>query len=312
MKAKCTTRSEPATAGVDHVRISALVAHPDQERYFGDYDAKVFADLVASIKTKGVVTPIMVLPAGNAAELPANTIIGGHTRARAAEAAGLTTIPVHIRRDLVAASRPEIDEIFLTDNTLRRQLSPLAEARAAVGIYRARKARAGRSLNGRVAEDAALRDQIGKIIGMSGRNLARYLSVLDAPLEVQREFEAGRISLVAAARVTTLPPSRQRELATRLRANEDPRAVLDAYFPRGDGRHRKLADAVAAFARALAAAGHDLEARLDEVRPWLATKYAAPLRAGAALIDELLAKTTGQAKSAGGIAASGPGGGRNR
>jgi ParB-like chromosome segregation protein Spo0J len=130
--------------------------------------------------------------------------VAGHTRAKASRLAGLKVIPARVRHDLIGASRAAVDEIFLADNTLRRQLTKLSHARAAVGIYRARMAQAEHRIYGSVFGDQALRDEIGKIVGMSGRNLGRYLNVLESLPEVQVALEAGKITLVQASRVAGL------------------------------------------------------------------------------------------------------------
>ncbi len=290
MKKKRSPDPPPTEPRLETLRLADLIPHPDQELYFPVYDEHRFEELVRSVRAKGVETPPDVLPAGNTARLPGNTILCGHTRAKAAREAGLTSIPVRVRYDLLGASRAAVDEVFLGDNTLRRQLSKLGEARAAVGIYLARKAQAGKTVRGSVFADQSLRDQVGAIIGMSGRNLGRYLNVLEAPLEVQLAFERNQLKLVDAARVANLPRNDQERFAARLHAGDDPKAVFAAFFPPKGRGHASANNAVAAFARSLEAAGANITDRLEEVKAGVVRQNKEQLRAGGKLIKDLLQK----------------------
>jgi len=284
----------PTTATLETMALGALVPHPDQDTYFPLYDEQKFAELVQSIKAAGgVKIPIDVLPEGNKAGLAGSTIIGGHSRVKASLAAGLTTIRAHVRYDLLNASRAEIDELFLNDNALRRQLSRMAQARIAIALYGVRKAKAGRTSHGSVFRDDALREEIGKILGMSGRNAGRYFNVLESPVEVQDAFEAGTVKLVTAAKVFGLPRASQQELAARLRAGEDAAKVFAEFFPPKAKGHVKTSDAVASFVRSLKAAQADLGGRIDAVKSFSVNKHRAVLTEGQTLIGHLLGKLDG-------------------
>ncbi len=49
-----------------------------------------------------------------------------------------------------------------------------------------------------------LRDRIGESLEMSGRNLDRYLRVLETPLEIQIGVRDGQLNLVPASRIASL------------------------------------------------------------------------------------------------------------
>ena len=125
---------------------------------------------------------------------------------------------------------------------------------------------------------------------MSGRNLGRYLNVLAAPVEVQDAFQAKRVTLVTAARVAGLSKDRREQVAARLRAGEDAKDVFAEFFPPRGGKHVKIADAVAAFARSLRRAGTDLAGRAEKVKPGPVRRNEDALREGERLIRRLLAK----------------------
>jgi ParB family chromosome partitioning protein len=99
------------------VPLSAVTSNPDQPRkHFAE---EALADLAASIKTRGLLQPIVVrrLPDGY-------QLLAGERRFRAANLAGLERVPALIREgddDL---------EIALIENLQREDLSPLEEAEA--------------------------------------------------------------------------------------------------------------------------------------------------------------------------------------
>src|SRR6185437_2095982 len=108
-----------------------------------------------------------------------------------------------------------------------------------------------------------LRDRIGKILNMSGRNLSRYISVLEAPNEIEDAFKAGQISLNDASRVMTLKPAQREQLIVRLRRGEDAKVVFADFFPPPSKKHVKSSDALTSFVKSLNSARHDLGDRVD-------------------------------------------------
>jgi hypothetical protein len=139
-------------------------------------------------------------------------------------------------------------------------------------------------------DGAPSKSAIARSLGMSGRNLQRYLHVLAAPPEVQDAFEEKRVKLVDAARVASLPRADRELLAARLRAGEDARTVFAEFFPPSGGRHVKASDAVASLARSLERAGADLAGRLEKVRAGPVRYCEESLRAGERLVRALLQK----------------------
>ncbi len=77
------------------------------------------SELIASIKEKGVLEPILVRPVGGRYQ-----IIAGERRFRAAGDAGLAEIPCIVRE----SSDAEMMELALVENLQRRDLSPFEEA----------------------------------------------------------------------------------------------------------------------------------------------------------------------------------------
>jgi len=97
------------------VPIEDIDPNPNQPRqHLGD-----LSELIASVREKGVLEPILVRPRG-----PRFQIIAGERRYRAAIEAGLGEIPCIVRE----TSDSETMEIALIENLQRKDLSPFEEA----------------------------------------------------------------------------------------------------------------------------------------------------------------------------------------
>jgi ParB family chromosome partitioning protein len=102
--------------------LSAIEPDPRQPRSsMGDLD-----DLVASIRDKGVLEPILVrpIPGAGPSDDPSHRIISGERRYQAADEAGLVEIPV-IEMEV---GEEEALEIALVENLQRKDLTPFEEA----------------------------------------------------------------------------------------------------------------------------------------------------------------------------------------
>ena len=157
-------------AGLDKP-IELLVRNPDQPR-------KVFADseideLAASIREKGVLQPILVRQAPK--DKGKFQIIAGERRWRAAQKAGLHTVPVIVRElnDL------EVLEVGIVENVQRTDLNPIEEAQA----YRVLMERFGRT-----------QDAVAQVVSKSRSHVANALRLLNLPEGVQEHVLHGRLS----------------------------------------------------------------------------------------------------------------------
>src|SRR5262245_32828446 len=213
---KCAPRLETR-------KLSDLHDHPLQGCFYGglsEYDLK---ELAADIRrSRGLKEPIEVLPE-NRAGLPKDTIVSGHQRRRALLLNGETESAVLVRYDLATAKKATIEGEFLRANQNRRHLDALSKARGGLRLFEIEKGRPPGSLSPR--DEAEGRDRVGNILGMSGRNLQRYFSILKAPLVVQKAFQEKALTLVEAAKVGDLSPEDQTAIAFRLQAGEPAKEV---------------------------------------------------------------------------------------
>ena len=154
-------------------------------------DAKI-EDLARSIRTNGIIQPIVVRRNDNGFE-----IIAGERRWRAAQRAGLLKVPVVIREipedRLLAAA--------LIENIQREDLNPLEEALA----YR------------RLADEFHLtQDQIADAVGKDRSSVANYVRLLRLPHELRDNIAAGSLSMGHARALLSLP-----DAAAQLRVGRD-------------------------------------------------------------------------------------------
>ena len=115
------TQAAATPVGVTDIFLSKIKANPNQPRKDG-LDKSSLEDLVASIKEKGVITPITVQEVDKGFML-----VAGERRWRAAMLAGLKKIPVYI---INVTDDAELMEMALIENIQRENLNAIEEAEA--------------------------------------------------------------------------------------------------------------------------------------------------------------------------------------
>jgi len=135
-----------------------------------DFRDDELAELAESIRSKGLVQPIIVRPAAGGYE-----IVAGERRWRAAQKAGLHTVPV-IARDL---SDKEVLELAIIENVQRADLNAIEEATG----YRDLVERFDYS-----------QEQLSEIIGKSRSHVANTLRLLKLPESVQVMVQQGQLT----------------------------------------------------------------------------------------------------------------------
>jgi ParB family transcriptional regulator, chromosome partitioning protein len=192
-------------------------------------------ELADSIKSQGVVQPIVVRPVGSpaAGESQRYEIIAGERRWRAAQMAGLPQIPAVIR-DI-----PDEDAIAvaLIENIQRENLNPLEEARA---------------LERLISEFELTHQEAAEAVGRSRVSVSNLLRLLELASEVSEMLERRELEMGHARALLGLTNRRQQvEVATII--------VKKALSVRDtEALVRRLQDSAAAAAGAAAetAAGH--------------------------------------------------------
>ena len=114
-----TSNKPTLESGVMPIPINNIVTNPLQPRKDG-LDKKSLQELIASIRKKGVITPITVKKDNDQFIL-----IAGERRVRASKHAGLKEIPGYI---VSISDESELMEIALIENIQRENLNPIDEA----------------------------------------------------------------------------------------------------------------------------------------------------------------------------------------
>ncbi|MBI5163939.1 MAG: ParB/RepB/Spo0J family partition protein, partial [Magnetospirillum sp.] len=147
------------------------------------FDEEAIADLVESIKDKGILQPILVRPD------PANPkgfeIIAGERRWRAAQRARLHEVPV-IVRDFTDR---EALEVALVENLQRQDLSPLEEADG----YRRL-----------IDEFSHTQEELAKAVGKSRSHVANMMRLLALPDVIKGMVEKGQLTAGHARALLTV------------------------------------------------------------------------------------------------------------
>jgi len=161
------------------IPIDQLIPNPDQPRkMFGD-----IADLVSSIKEKGILEPVLVRPAGEKFQ-----IIAGERRYRASLQAGLSQVPC-IELDVDDRG---VLEISLIENLQRLDLDPFEEAD---GLQKLSE------------KFLYTHEEIAKKLGKSRTSITETLSLNNIPVELRGLCrEAGistRSTLLQVARLAS-------------------------------------------------------------------------------------------------------------
>jgi len=169
------------STGQESLELELDLIDPGSEQPRMRFDEEALERLAVSIGEHGVVQPVLVRRKGGRYEL-----IAGERRWRAAQKAGLSTIPVIVKE--VADS--DLLEIALTENVQREDLNPIEEAQA----YQKLIERVGLT-----------QEALASRFGRDRSYITNYLRLLRLPEDLQRLVEDGRLSTGHARTVLGLP-----------------------------------------------------------------------------------------------------------
>lgn len=142
---------------------SRITPNPDQPRHFFDKDA--LADLTESVRTRGVLQPIIVRR--DESRDGYFILIAGERRWRASKAAGLAKIPA-----LVRGPKDDPAELALIENLQREDLNPVEEAESLQRLKERRHLTDG---------------TLAKIVGKSRVSVTESLSLNTLPEPIKAE-----------------------------------------------------------------------------------------------------------------------------
>lgn len=167
------------------VDINLITPNPYQPRR--EFSTEKLAELAESIKTHGIIQPLVVRQVNGNYQL-----IAGERRLRASKLAGLTVVPIVIKE----MSEQSMMEVAIVENIQRENLSPIEEAEA----YR-------RLMN----EFYLTQDDIAKKVGKSRPAIANTLRLLNLPREVQGDLASGTLTMGHARALLALKTAEEQK-----------------------------------------------------------------------------------------------------
>ncbi len=191
-----TTPKEFAPSSINEIEISQIHANPSQPRH--DFDQQAIEDLAASIKQIGIIQPITLRQEEDGSYM----IVAGERRFRAAQIAGLETIPAYIRK----VSDDDVMEMALIENIQREDLNAIEVALA----YQQLLARHG-----------CTQEELAARVGKSRATVANFMRLLRLPAELQIALKERKLSMGHARAILPIEEPEQQVKLFHLIAEQD-------------------------------------------------------------------------------------------
>jgi ParB family chromosome partitioning protein len=158
-----------ATAGTQsRVAVDAIEQNPYQPRK--TFDSDELAALSASIRTHGVLQPLVVRQLGDRYQL-----VAGERRLRAAREAGLTSVPVNV----VDFNDQQILEAALVENIQRSDLNPIEKAQG---------------FKDYLTRYHMTHEQLAARLGLGRATITNLVALLELPAGLQDAVRVGQLS----------------------------------------------------------------------------------------------------------------------
>jgi ParB family chromosome partitioning protein len=166
-----------------HVPIDRIEQNPYQPRR--DFDHDELGGLRDSIQAHGILQPLVVRPVGDRYQL-----VAGERRLRAAQAAGITDVPVRV----VDFNDQQVLEAALAENIQRADLNPIEKAQG---------------FKDYLDRFEITQEQLAKRLGLDRSTISNLVNLLDLPAEVQEAVRLEQISLGHAKVLKGMSDARQ-------------------------------------------------------------------------------------------------------
>jgi ParB family chromosome partitioning protein len=172
---------EVGETGQPHLLVDLIDPNPLQARKeFGDEE---MADLINSIKAKGILQPITVRESGDGRY----QLVAGERRLRAAKSLGMDKVPAYI---LSVDSDVDMMGYSLVENIQREDLNPLEQAEAFALLH---------------SKYDLTQQKIAEEVGMSRPAVANILRLLHLPAEIKESLKKDEITMGHARALLALP-----------------------------------------------------------------------------------------------------------
>jgi len=177
-----------------HIPIEAIEPNPNQPRK--RFSAESLEELASSIRAHGLLQPIIVTPTARFGVPDRYQLVAGERRWRAAQLAGLETIPALVQE----TRKDESLELALIENLQREDLNPMEAAAAFQQLSQ---------------EFGLKHEEIAQRTGKDRATITNLMRLLRLPPEVQQLLAEGKLSVGHAKALLALDSAQdQRKLAT--------------------------------------------------------------------------------------------------
>ena len=176
---------------IREIGIDLIRPGPQQPRT--TFDQAKLEELAQSIRSTGIIQPLLVRPTGGLFEL-----VAGERRWRAAQLADLSRVPVIVRE----IPDDRLLEFALIENIQRQELNPIEEANAYKRL---------------IASLGLTQEEVAHRVGRDRTFVTNYLRVLKLPTDIQSLIESDKLSFGHARTLLAIDdPMTQRRLAHKI------------------------------------------------------------------------------------------------
>jgi len=169
------------------VSVDQILPNPYQPRK--TFNQEKFDELVQSIKTQGIIQPIVITPMGENGKY---YIVVGERRWRAAKELKMEKVPAIIKN----LEKKEIMEAALIENIQREDLNVVEMAEAFKRL---------------MEEFTYTQEELGGIVGRSRSSVANVLRILKLPEEIKNALREGKITEGHARALLAVESDKERE-----------------------------------------------------------------------------------------------------
>jgi ParB family chromosome partitioning protein len=160
-----------SNSATDHNRLPIVQIEQNPHQPRRDFDKDELRALGESIRAHGILQPLVVRPIGNKFQL-----VAGERRLRAAQAAGMTEVPVRV----VDFNDQQVLEAALVENIQRADLNPIEKAQG---------------FSEYLQRFHMTQEQLAKRLGLDRTTISNLVNLLDLPPEVQEAVRLEQITL---------------------------------------------------------------------------------------------------------------------
>ena len=205
-------RDEEQLSKIRDIPLTEIDDFPDHP--FKVRDDEDMAQLIESIKERGVITPATV----RQKEDGRYELISGHRRKRACELAGFDTL----RCEVVELNRDEATILMVESNYQRSQILPSEKAYAYKMRLEAMKRQAGRPSKDNLVPVGQnfSREELATQSGESQTQIQRYIRLTNLVPELLDYVDEGRIKMRPAVELSFLDEDSQRDVVDEIDLND--------------------------------------------------------------------------------------------